>query len=95
MRAGGEQRFFEGAPDLAVEIISPSERPKHILAKRNVLFQAGSREIWIVRPKTRVIEIWTPRGLDREVREGDTLSSPLFDGWSIALADVFPTELGE
>src|SRR5579862_2265930 len=35
LAGGGEQRFFEGAPDLAVEIISPSERPKHILAKRN------------------------------------------------------------
>ena len=95
---GGRQRFFEGSPDLAVEVISPSERPKHILAKREVLFTAGCREIWIVRPVTRTIEIWTPRSTqlpERELREGDTLSSPLFDGWSMPVADVFVTESGE
>jgi Uma2 family endonuclease len=90
---GGKQRFFEGAPDLAVEVISPSERPKHILAKRNVLFQNGCKEIWIVRPETRTIEIWTTsHKVDRELREGDTLSSPLFEGWSMTVADVFATE---
>jgi Uma2 family endonuclease len=89
---GGKQRFFEGAPDLAVEVISPSERPKHILAKSNVLFQNGCKEIWIVRPETATIEIWTnPRKMDRELRIGDTLSSPLFGGWSLAVADVFAT----
>jgi Uma2 family endonuclease len=82
-------RFFVGAPDFAVEVISPSERPKHFLAKRAVLFEAGCREIWVVRSKTRRIEVWTPRGMDRELRVGDTLSSPLFEGWSMPVADVF------
>jgi Uma2 family endonuclease len=82
-------KFFSGAPDLAVEVISPSERPKHILAKREVLFRAGCREIWIVRPKTRKVEVWTPQGPVRELVEGDTLSSPLFAGWSMPVSDVF------
>ncbi len=84
-----DSKYLLGAPDLAVEVISPSERPKHILAKRDVLFRAGCREIWIIRPKTQTIEVWTPTGLDRELREGDTLSSPLFDGWSMSVAEVF------
>ena len=92
---GGKQRFFEGAPDLAVEVISPSERPKHILAKREVLFAAGCQEIWIVRPRINAIEVWTPRGMDRELREGEMLSSPLFEGWSMPVADVFAIESGE
>ena len=83
-------KYLTGAPDLAVEVISPSERPKHILVKRNVLFQSGCKEIWIVQPKTHTVEIWTnPRKMDRELRGGETLSSPLFDGWSMAVADVF------
>ena len=82
-------RFLFGAPDLAVEVISPSERPKHILAKRELLFREGCREIWIVRPKSRKIELWTPTGLARELTAGDELSSPLFAGWSMPVADVF------
>jgi Uma2 family endonuclease len=91
--SGRKKRFFEGAPDLAVEVISPSERPKDILAKRNVLFQNGCKEIWIIRPKSQTVEIWTttPK-MDRELREADTLSSPLFDGWSMPVASVFAFE---
>jgi Uma2 family endonuclease len=86
-------KYLTGAPDLAVEVISPSERPKDILAKRNVLFQNGCKEIWIVRPKTQNIEIWTnPRKMDRELHKEETLSSLLFDGWSMPVADVFITE---
>jgi len=83
-------KYLTGAPDLAVEVISPSERPKHILAKRSVLFQSGCKEIWIVRPRTQSIEVWTnPRKMDRELRGGETLSTPLFGGWSIAVSEVF------
>ena len=90
-----DNQYASGAPDLAVEIISPSERPKHVLAKRDVLFQAGCKEIWIVRPRTQSIEIWTnPRKMDRELRVGDTLSSPLFVGWSMPVADLFTYRIG-
>ena len=86
---------YAAAPGLAVEVISPSERPKHILAKRDLLFQAGCKEIWIVRPKTRGIEVWTtPRRADRELHEGDTLPSPLFGGWSMPVEDVFVHRIG-
>ena len=89
-------KYLTGAPDLAVEVISPSDRPKHILAKRNVLFQTDCKEIWIVRPETHTIEIWTtPIAMDRELREVDSISSPLFDGWSMPVADIFATESGE
>jgi Uma2 family endonuclease len=88
-RRDESNRFLFGAPDLAVEVISPSERPKHILAKRVVLFENGCKEIWIVRPKTRKIEIWTPRGMDRVLGDRDTVSSGLFDGWSMTVAEIF------
>ena len=88
-RLDEDGKFLFGAPDLAVEIISPSERPKHILAKREILFRNGCREIWIIRPKTRKIEVWTPFGMDRVLTDGDNLTSPLFEGWSIAVSEIF------
>lgn len=88
-RLDDTERFLFGAPDLAIEIISPSERPKHILAKREVLFQAGCREIWIIRPLKRKIEIWKPSGMERVLGDGEILSSPLFEGWSMTVAELF------
>ena len=84
-----DSKYLSGAPDLAVEVISPSEQPKHVFAKRKLAFREGCKEIWIIRPETQTIEIWTPHWRDRELHEGDTLSSVLFDGWSMPVADVF------
>jgi Uma2 family endonuclease len=82
-------KYFLGSPDIAVEVISPSERPKHIRAKRDVLFRAGCKEIWVVRPKTQTVEIWTPDGTTRVLPISDTLTSPVLHGWSMAVSEVF------
>ena len=46
---------FEGAPDLVIEILSPSTRSKDMFLKLNKYFNAGVREYWIVDPKNRTI----------------------------------------
>ena len=61
-----DKRSLFGAPELAVEVVSPSERPKHIPAKREVLFR-----------------------MERELADGETLSSPLFEGWSMPVSGLF------
>jgi Uma2 family endonuclease len=82
-------RFLFRAPDLAVEVISPSERPKFIAAKRTVFFDNGCQEIWIVRPKSHKIEIWTRDTPERILTGDETLSSPLFPGWSMRVSELF------
>lgn len=46
---------FEGAPDLVIEILSPSTRSKDMLLKLNKYYNAGVREYWIVDPKNRTV----------------------------------------
>jgi Uma2 family endonuclease len=82
-------KYLLSAPDIAVEIISPSERPKHIRAKRDVLFRAGCKEIWVVRPKTQTVEAWTADGATRTLAIGDTLTSPVLQGWSMTVSEIF------
>jgi len=48
-----DSRFFEGAPDLAVEILSPSNRPYQVRAKVADYLQAGCRRVWVVDPERR------------------------------------------
>jgi len=47
--------FFEGAPDLAIEILSPSNRPHQIQAKVDDYLTAGCRLVWVVDPLRRSV----------------------------------------
>ena len=47
--------FFEGAPDLAIEILSPSNRPHQMRAKVADYLAAGCRLVWVVDPLRRTV----------------------------------------
>jgi Uma2 family endonuclease len=57
-------RGIEGAPDLLIEVLNPSNRGHDLLTKRSLYARAGVREYWLVDPDARTIEILT---LDRDV----------------------------
>lgn len=72
------QRITEGyyylAPDLAVEIISPSERPGKIHKKLGDYFRSGVRQVWLVYPEKKQVVIHQPDGTATTYSEHDTLS---------------------
>jgi Uma2 family endonuclease len=45
--------FFQGAPDLAVEVLSPSDRPKQVLDRIGDYLEAGTRLVWVIDPERR------------------------------------------
>lgn len=82
-----------GAPDLVVEVLSPSTARLDLEKKRGVYLRAGVREIWFVWPGDARMEIHLP-GTDAEeaartLRPGDVLTTPLLPGWSLPVAEVF------
>ena len=50
-------RGVEGAPDLVVEVISPSNRAHDVRRKRVLYARAGIREYWLIDPQRRSLEI--------------------------------------
>jgi Uma2 family endonuclease len=82
-------KYPEGVPDLAVEVISPSERPKHIKRKREFLLSSGTQEIWTVYPRRRTVEVHYADGTVRVFLESDEITSPLFPGWSARVTEFF------
>ncbi|HME07838.1 MAG TPA: Uma2 family endonuclease [Bryobacteraceae bacterium] len=52
-----ENDWFQGAPMLAVEIVSPGNRAEEIERKIAVYLEEGAAEIWIVYPKTRSMTV--------------------------------------
>ncbi len=52
------ERRCQGAPDLAVEITSPSGIQRDYVKKLNIYNDKGVREYWIVNPQSRVVEVY-------------------------------------
>lgn len=61
------------APDLAVEVLSPSNRPAELRAKLRDYFGAGTRLVWVVDPRTRSVAVHHADGAVQRLHAGDEL----------------------
>ena len=78
----------EGAPALAVEIISPSNRAESMAKKIRQFLQAGCRSVWIVYPAKRLAEIHSRQGI-RKVHEPEMVrDDSLLPGFSLSLSNI-------
>lgn len=85
-----EQRY-EGAPTIAVEILSPGSMRTDLFVKLNKYQLAGVQEYWIVSPKSKTIIVHTfTKGAVNEYTLEDTLTSGIFEDLKIPLRDIFP-----
>jgi Uma2 family endonuclease len=82
-------RPIEGAPDLVVEVVSPSNTPREIHQRISDYFAAGSKRVWVFYPGEREIYIHGPGGVTR--RRGDELleEPELLPGFSAKASSVF------
>ena len=81
-----------GAPDMVIEILSPSTAGRDKVAKFNQYLKAGVPEYWIVDPDERTVQvcILNPGGYDvKTYREADAVSVHILEGCVIRLAEVF------
>ena len=77
-------------PDIAIEVLSPSERPHMIHRKLTQYFAAGVKEVWTVDPEARTAEIWSgPHLPERVLTQADALTSPLLPGFELKLEELF------
>ena len=84
---------IRGAPDLVVEILSPSTAGYDRTTKRNLYARHGVGEYWLIDPyaKTATALILGANGYDTHAvyGEGDTLTSPTLAGFALNLSDLF------
>lgn len=69
-----------GAPDLVVEVLSPSTARNDKIRKKQVYGQCGVREYWMIHPEDKSIEIYYPGGTGLELHDVYTL----FPDWELA-----------
>ena len=84
------KRRFEFAPDLAIEIISPSETAAAIAHKVRQYLHAGVEVVWVLYPEDQTVHVFESSKTGRIVESGDLLEAPgLLPGFSIRVSDLF------
>ncbi|MDR0553310.1 MAG: Uma2 family endonuclease [Treponema sp.] len=88
-----DKRGCNGAPDMVVEILSPSSVRRDRIVKFRLYQKAGVREYWIVDPETRSVSVHLLSGgnyVTWVYDETDEASVSILPGCVIPLKEVFP-----
>ena len=82
--------YWPGAPDVAVEVISPSDRYTDVEDKVVEWLEAGSRMVIVVNPRQRLVTVYHSRTDIVMLTEEDTLDGgDVVPGWHLQIKDVF------
>lgn len=88
-----DERGCRGAPDMIVEILSPSSAKHDQFVKFLKYREAGVREYWIVYPQDRLVQVNLLRDgeyMHRVYGDADAVPVDILEGCEISLAEVFP-----
>src|SRR5580700_9025088 len=89
LREIGSLKEITGAPDIAAEILSPSNTKKEMRRKLSQFFATGCKLAWVIDPETRTVEAWeSAAGPPRLLTESDCLETPLLPHFSVPVAKL-------
>lgn len=84
------KKYREGAPDLAVEVISPGESRNRIEKKVGQWLQLGARVVWIVNPQTATVTVYRADGGVKVLSASDELTGDdVVPGFQIPITEIF------
>lgn len=84
------RRFLELAPDLAVEVVSPSDSANDVQEKVREYLDYGVQLIWVVHPLQRTVTVYRPDRSAHVLYEEDTLDGgDVLPGFSLSVAIIF------
>jgi Uma2 family endonuclease len=84
---GTHSGFADFAPDLAVEVLSPSDRPGEVLAKVADWLTAGTALVWTIDPERRRARVYRADGSDTVLSRDDLLEGEdVLPGFRVSIA---------
>lgn len=82
--------FPDFAPDLAVEILSPGDRPGELLSKVADWLTAGTRLVWVIDPERRIARVFRADGSEASIPQGQALDGEdVIPGFVLELDPLF------
>ena len=82
-----QEGYFRGAPDIVIEVLSPSNTMVEMLDKEKLCLENGSSEFWVVDIDRRQIKVSTPDGMTVTYKSGQEI--PLLFGGRLAVDAIF------
>ena len=80
---------LHGAPDLVIEILSPSNTAAEINEKEKLCLENGAKEFWVLDADLRQVKVSTPDGITKTYRLGQEIPLRLFGGGALKVDDIF------
>jgi len=80
--------WIQAAPELAIEVVS-SESAERLEQKIELYFAHGSKSVWVVYPKQRVVWVFDANGQSRKFEQSQTLEDPVLPGFSAPVSSIF------
>ena len=88
-----QENWIAGAPDLVVEVLSPSTEAFDRATKLPLYAEAGVTEVWLIDSQVKTVEVFSLQGkkyfVDSTLAGDQVLASGLFPGWQLPLHDLF------
>ena len=82
--------FISGAPDLAIEVVSPGDTASEIQDKVHDYLTYGAQLIWVIYPQQKIVVVHHPDGTAKTLHEKDTLTGEsVVPGFSCPVGDIF------
>ncbi len=88
-KATGGDEWLSGAPDIVVEVLSPSNTQLEMDERRDICLENGSVQFWLVNPDRQMVGISTPDGNTKTYRAADQIDLAAFGGGKLPVADLF------
>ena len=88
--SGIPKNFWSGAPDLAVEVVSPGDTFNEVEEKVEQWLNAGARAVWVVNPKRRGVTVYRSMTEVTHLSEADELDGgEVVPGFHCKVAEIF------
>ncbi|HEX8502177.1 MAG TPA: Uma2 family endonuclease [Pyrinomonadaceae bacterium] len=88
--SGITKKFWPGAPDLAVEVLSPGDGRGEVDEKVADWLAAGARAVWVINPKRRDVSVYRPTADVTRLSEADELDGgEVVPGFRCEVAEIF------
>ena len=87
-RLSEEGRIQRGAPDIAIEVVSPRDTAAHLKRKVDAYLEGGSKAVWVVFPDSLSVMVHTADSV-RELKSNQQIEDPLLPGFSTPVSAFF------
>jgi Uma2 family endonuclease len=89
--AVGPDEYLQGAPDMVIEILSPSNTAQEMLDRETICLENGCREFWVLDARRTLVRVSKPDGTSRVYRSGQRIPLTLWGDAELAVDDIFAT----